>query len=150
MAYTLQAIIAKKGVFESSSIEGAILVQLVQGFEMLPMTSEFREVHGIPFLPLTDDSPEDLPAAIESFCKKLSNGHRIAYVEAELFGGEGAQACAVFMNGKLETNVVIGDAVINDALVALGVEKQSFQDEFDALGLNQHRDTDDWTAEKMV
>ena len=150
MAYTLQAIIAKNGVFVSSPVEGAVLVQLVQGFEMLPMTSEFREIHGIPFLPLTDEGSEDLPVTIESFCTELSIGQQIVYVEAEFFGGDGVQACAVFTNGKLETNAVIGDAAINDALVALGVDKQSFHDEFDALGLNHHRDTDDWTEEKKV
>lgn len=148
MAYTLQAIIAKNGVFDSSPVEGAVLVQLAQGFEMLPLTTDFRELHGIPFLPLTDEGSDTLPLTIKWFCTRLSIGRQIAYVEAEFFGGDGAQASAVFTNGKLEMNAVIDDTTINDALFALGVDKQSYHDEFDALGLDQHRNTDDWVEEK--
>ena len=111
---------------------------------MLPFTDEFIEKHQIPFLPLTDEGSELLPENIIKMCSALSNEKLLAYLEAEFFGGAGTQACALFENGKLKLGPKINESAINQALAILGVEKNASHDEFEAVGLNEHRDTNDW------
>lgn len=144
MAYTLQALIAKSGVLGSFPINSGVLVPLTQGFEMLPFTSEFIQKHQISFLPLTDEGDEQLPENVKALCSKFSMGGQVAYVEAEFFGGDGAQGCALFKNGEMAFGPLVNDAAINEALVILGVSKLSCHDEFDALGLSKHRNTNAW------
>lgn len=144
MAYTLQALVAKSGGLSSASIEGAKVVPLRQGFEMLPFTNAFIKTHRISFLPLTDVGSGQLPESIRKLCTTLSKGKQLAYVEAEFFGGAGTQACIVFGNGEVEWGPVVSEIAINSAMAFLGAKKQSFHDEFEALGLNEHSDTEDW------
>ena len=111
---------------------------------MLPFTDDFIEKHQIPFLPLTDEGTELLPENIIKICSVLSTEKQLAYIEAEFFGGAGTQACALFENGKLKLGPKIDESAINEALSILGVEKKASYDEFEAVGLNEHRDTNDW------
>jgi len=39
----------------------------------------------------------------------------------------------------------VSQFAINEALRALGVKASGMFDEFEAVGLGQHRDTDEWT-----
>jgi hypothetical protein len=142
--YTLQAIIAKSGAITSPDLKRATVVPLQQNFEMLPFTKSLLEENKIAFLPLTDEGLEELPENIESLCKNLSKENQLAYVEAEFFGGDGVQASAVFVNGKLQGVPIISESAINQALKTLGVLKNANIDEFDAIGLNEHRDTNKW------
>jgi hypothetical protein len=111
---------------------------------MLPFTKSLLEENKIAFLPLTDEGLEELPENIESLCVNLSKENQLAYVEAEFFGGDGVQASAVFVNGKLKGVPIISESAINQALETLGVLKNANIDEFDAIGLNEHRDTNKW------
>ena len=142
--YTLQAIIAKAGTLNSSRLEGAQIVPMQQGYEMLPLTDALLEQHEIIFLPLTDEGLADLPDNIKSACEILSVKNKLAYIEAEYFGGAGTQACAVFSNGKMVAAPTISESAINQALKTLGVTKNSNFDEFEAVGLNAERDTNKW------
>jgi hypothetical protein len=71
----------------------------------------------------------------------------LAYVEAEFFGGDGIKGCAVFKNGETVLGPVVGDTAINEALFMLGASKLTSGEEFDAVGLNRHRNTDAWVKE---
>ncbi|MEW8194556.1 MAG: hypothetical protein AB2793_12670 [Candidatus Thiodiazotropha sp.] len=142
--YTLQAIIAKTGTLSIPSTLNVKIVPLQQGYEMLPFTNSFLEDSNIPFLPLTDEGQEILPNSIKSLCEVLSKQNQLAYVEAELFGGAGTQASVVFSNGRLEVAPKICQSAINQAMAALGVTKAEKPDEFEAIGLNEHRDTNKW------
>lgn len=144
MAYTLQAIIAKRGVLNRHPLEGANLVSLKQGYEMLPFTDSFIKKHQIPFLPLTDEGVEQLPESINKLCAALSKEQQLAYVEAEFFGGAGTQACVVFENGETKLGPKVNESAINEALSVLGAEKTTHYDEFEAIGLDVHRDTNEW------
>lgn len=142
--YTLQAIIAKTGTLKNSGLQGANIVSMQQGYEMLPFTNALLEQHGIAFLPLTDEGLEVLPGNIRSLCETLSEQNQIAYVEAEIFGGAGTQACAVFLNARMVVAPIIDESAINHGLKILGVEKNTNFDEFEALGLHEQRDTNKW------
>lgn len=113
---------------------------------MLPLSTEALKVHDIPFRPLTDAAEKELPPQLLKLCEQLSKQCTLAYVEAEFFGGTGAQAHALFSEGKAIGQAVVSENAINDALRYLGVAKGEARDEFEAVGLGQHRDTDEWVA----
>ena len=70
----------------------------------------------------------------------------VAYIEAEIFGGAGTQANALYSNGRLAQPIAKSSEAINDALRWLGVKVQGNRDEFDTLGLGRHRSTDRWLS----
>ncbi len=141
MAYTLQALIGDASEVKNAAPSGALVVMLPQGKALVPLTESVRQAHNISFLPLTDGDTDDVPetvAALAVLAKK------IAYVEAEFFGGDGTQAAAVWENGKLIFGPVVDNDAINQALRIIGVAKNDHVDEFEALSLSRHRDTDKW------
>jgi hypothetical protein len=144
MAYTLQALIAKVGVLRVEHLAPLHVVRLNDEVEMLPLASELRTRFRVDFLPLTDDGASDLPPGLAHFCRELSVGGMLAYVEAELFGGSGTQAYALFENGHATATPVVGESAINQALRKLGVCAASGIDEFEHVGLGKHRDTEGW------
>ena len=116
-----------------------------------------------------------LSAGVAAWLQQLSSECPVAYVEAEFFGGVGWQCAVAWRTGqvvfgpvKCETvahersghwtssrNIVLGpelaqdvplrEGAINQALRFLGVSVGDKLDEFEALGLGQHRLTADWT-----
>lgn len=144
MAYTLQAILATSGTFSGLVPLELQIVPLGCGVEMLPLCSDFRDAQGIPFCPLVDDDGTELPRPLLALCESLSKHAALAYVEAEYFGGDGVQAYALFTKGKVVSQPVVSSSAINDALRYLGVSKGEFRDEFEAVGLDRYRNTDDW------
>jgi hypothetical protein len=83
----------------------------------------------------------------------LLHERSLAYLEADYFGGTGSQSAQVWDDG----HVTLGPlhlaenqphpptgTPISRALQRLGVDKGNHYDEFDAVGLGRHRDTDDW------
>lgn len=144
MAYTLQAVITKSGGFPKELPLSLQIVCLGAGVDMIPLTEEVLESFEIPALPLTDEGEIVLPETLASFCSMLSEHGPIAYIEAEYFGGAGTQANCLFVSGALTTEPLVADNAINRALKFLGVNSEEVCDEFDAVGLGQHRDTDSW------
>jgi len=142
MAYTLQAFIGDQSTLEQKAASGLPFVPLPQGKALIPLTDDIRDNHGIPFLPLTDEGKEEIPASIESLADQFKGA--IAYVEAEFFGGDGIQASAVWKEGKLIFGPLVDVSAINEALRRLGVTKGNHHDEFDSLGLGTYRDTNQW------
>lgn len=111
---------------------------------MALLTTTTRKHYGIPFCPLTDDGTGEFPQALAELCGQLSRHGVIAYIEAEIFGGLGAQAHAIFNRGAALGPAVVSPHAINEALRALGISAFGAFDEFDAVGLGQHRHTDEW------
>ena len=69
----------------------------------------------------------------------------MAYVESEFFGGQGGHIGLIWKDGERE---FIGDfkkSTMNEILKKLGVIRNRNQDEFETIGLDRHRDTEDWT-----
>lgn len=141
MAYTLQALIGEETDVRSAAPSGAAVIALSQSKALVPLTKSVREEHGISFLPLTDEGTDDVPESVRAFAAR---GKKIAYVEAEFFGGDGMQAAAVWEEGRLVFGPLVADDAINQALRVIGVAKKESFDEFEALSLGRHRDTDEW------
>lgn len=120
-------------------------VELTQGLALLPLRDQDIDSflapphgrHADGFTYLSDQLQIELVAA--------SDGGEILYFETEYFGGVGTQGAAVYSNGAL----VFGpksaeEGPINEALRVLGVSAGSKRDEFEAVGLDRHRHTEDW------
>jgi hypothetical protein len=144
MAYTLQAIITSAGSLSEPLPDGLKRVALPGGVDLVPIGNAALKAHAFPFLPLTDERNDELPSEIAKLCERLSMECLLAYVEAEFFGGAGAQAHALFSAGKMVGPVAVSDVAIDDALRQLGVQRGEATDEFDVVGLGQHRNTNDW------
>jgi hypothetical protein len=145
VAYTLQAIVGPKEALEGVTLRKAVSCPLPQSQGLIVLTKACREEHGIAFLPLTDGGGA-VPEAVAAACSVASRRARVAYVEAELFGGSGCQASIVWDKGEITTGPSVGQHAINQALLLLGVRTAPGQDEFDALGLGRHRDIEHWGA----
>lgn len=147
MAYEIQGVIGKVGAFGLDGSEDITVIQLHHGVELVPIGKVMRGKFGIPFLPLTDEGHALLPASIEKLCRLLSATSKVAYIEAELFGGAGTQAFVLFERGERIAGPVTDPSAINEALKMLGVESNTPEtDEFDFVGLGRHRGTDQWLS----
>ena len=143
MSYTMQGVVGDAHLLAATAIGPT--VPLAQGKALLLFTDRLRDQHALPFLPLTDEAaPNELPEPIRRLCARLSANGQIAYIEAELFGGQGTQAAALWNRGQLVQPPLIAREAINEALRALGVQVTTGVDEFAALALGTHRDIEDW------
>ena len=156
MGYRLEAVIGSSALLSAVTREQAamVVVPLRQGFGLVPMTGEVLDA-------VDDGTPAGLPGfwklpgGLDCLLCSWSTRGPMAYVEAEYFGGVGTQAAAVWDGGALAFGpVVIGEAEpvpasgtpISQALARLGVVRGDHHDEFEAAGLGQERDTEDWHA----
>ena len=159
MGYSLEAVVGRKPVAEAfaSPLPSAFVVELAQGFALVPITAEVINdlSPNDPWIgaQLAGFSDPEMPPALAAACAGASSLGALAYVEAEFFGGDGAQAAVVWERGSVALEVVddennpppILDAAINRALRRLAVQRRSCQqDEFDLLGLGRVRRTEDW------
>jgi hypothetical protein len=142
--YTLQALIASRDVLASLADQDCFIVALQNDIAMIPLSSAARARFGMPFLPLTDDGSEQLPEPAADLLAHASCRGRLAYIEAEYFGGSGTQAHVLYESGA-QIQIVVNGIAINEALRFLGVRADAKVDEFATVGLGRHRNTEGWT-----
>lgn len=96
-----------------------------------------------------------LPGGFDALLAQWSAAGPIAYVEAEYFGGVGEQRAALWADGALvlgpldePTEKRLSRAVspVSQVLRRLGVRRSPGEDEFEAVGLDRHRDMEDWIS----
>ena len=152
--YCLQAVIATESVLRelAATVAKARIVPLGQHLSLLPMTdAQLKAVTaaGAPELDGFWKASADFGRVLAA----CSATGPLAYIEADYFGGKGYRPHRSGMPGK----VVLGPlhlaegepfpatgSPISQALRRLGATKGNHTDEFDAVGLGRHRDTDDW------
>jgi hypothetical protein len=156
MTYILEAIIGSEPALRKVILEQptAVLVPLKQGVALVPMTDKF-------FSAVTNGTSErplrfwKLPGGFEKVLADWSADGPVGYVEAEFFGGYGGQRAALWVDGRLAFGpLAVGDgqrftpdgSPISQVLRRLGVVKDNFYDEFDAVGLGRHHHTSEWQA----
>ena len=155
MSYTLEAILGSESmlrdVLKTAPQAPAVLVPLTQGIAMIPMTDELFDAvaDGTPSAPL---GFWKLPGGFDKSLAVWSAADPLAYVEAELFGGIGSQRTVVWSGGHVAVGPLsveeaepfsAAGSPISQALQALGVQRADQFDEFAAVGLSAHRDTQD-------
>ena len=132
----------------------AVLVPLVRDLALVPMTDELLEA-------VADGTTErtlgftKLPVSLDGLLAAGSEAGPVGYVEAEFFGGVGNQRAALWVDGRLALGPLSVDddepfayegSPVSQLLACLGVDRGSYRDEFEAVGLGRHRDTADWLA----
>ncbi len=148
MGYYLEAIICQQqdAADFTSLFTNAKAVPLEQGFCLIPMSEALHD----------EINPDNDSSAIAPFTlltKKteqvllpISFKTTIAYVEAEYFGGQGAQSAIVWATGKRMFCLPGGQQSINETLRYMGVVKEGGRDEFNTLNLGKHRRSLDWLS----
>ena len=143
MAYTLQAFIGDAAVMGTAVPNAAVVVPLPQGMAMIPLSRTVRDAYNIPSLPLMHGEVV-VPENIAAIAMGLAQAGKVAYVEAEFFGGDGTQASTTWDVDGVVSSPLVDPNAINFALRFLGVTVGDYHDEFDALGLGRHRQTECW------
>lgn len=143
MGYVLHALVCDASDVARATPSGAVAVALSQGKALVPLTTCVCQAHRIGSLMLSDQ-PTASDTLVASISALVGTAHRVAYVEAEYFGGVGSQAAAVLEDGRSILGPIVARDAIDQALRLLGVVAGDHRDEFDALGLGHHRDTHDW------
>jgi hypothetical protein len=146
MGYYLQAIIAKQQTLaqHASQFQHARIVPLAQDIAMIPIIHELYDEIG----DAGDvDSFYKLSPGIEKWAKRISALAPVAYIEADFFGGIGGQSAVAWTSGSRILGPLHSQDAINETLRFFGVRGDGAHDEFDAIGLGRHRDTEDWTAD---
>lgn len=144
MGHCIKAIIGKRedvcGIAEDWV--HARLIELPQGFGMVPMTirlledvEELMEPSGI-----EDCSGLDgLDGAVICLLEQYSFRTKLAYVETDYFGGYGTQGGVLYENGSEKIPPQTGSGTINVLLKELGAWRKPNSDEFDQLELGKFR-----------
>lgn len=126
----------------------------------IPFKSRFPLRQGFVIFPLTNDLLDDEIPAPQNFCyeeftylseelaqmiSRASAGTRIAYVETEYHGGQGAQSAIVFSESKVMYGPKQADVgPISQALKKLGAIKEpGHLDEFQSVGLGGFRSSEE-------
>jgi hypothetical protein len=158
MGYELRAVICQVPSiqFLRSQLPDAQVVELKQRLALIPVTpglisalSAGRERDERPF-----KSVSYLTLALAEVLAKAS-AIPVAFVDAEYFGGRGTQAAVVWEGGRPILEASVPDDMgplppeggpIDKALRLLGAVAKNGEDEFDSVGLNRFRRTEDWLA----
>lgn len=125
-------------------------ITLAEGLAILPLRDE--DIDSFLRPPMTGHPKgfSYMSEELASELKSASIGGALMYFETEYFGGTGTQGAAVFQDGTL----IYGPAAaefgpINKALALLGVGVVApAADEFETVGLQRHRSTEDWLEPK--
>ena len=149
MTYTLEALVGRNEINqeELSHFLNVKLISLNQKVWLIPLTraltSELTEVNEVRKVAVLPELQSASASAI-FLAQKLSQNGKVAYLEAEFFGGEGGQASAGWQNGELLFQPRQTIDAINQALQWLGVLRDNQHDEFDMIELGRHRSTEAW------
>jgi len=152
MAYTLEALVGRNEFNQEILLRfpSGKLVSLHGDVWLIPLTgnliselSKVTEVGEVQLLP----ELQSASAGAILLTQRLSQNGKVAYLEAEFFGGVGGQASAGWQNGELIFQPRQAVNAINQALQWLGVLRDQEHDEFDMIGLGRHRNTEAWAQQ---
>jgi hypothetical protein len=154
LSYTLEAIVGATTALRAAVDlqPSAVLAPLWRDLALVPMTDELFDA-------VTDGTGDrplgfwKLPSGFDRVLSAWSSAGPVGYVEADFFGGVGSQRAALWTAGRLvlgPLSVDEGEAFtsagspISQVLAHLGVPRDGYHDEFEAVGLGRRRETADW------
>ena len=151
VVYVLEAVIGRSDVIRTvaDDLPGAVFIPLSQDIAMVPMTDALIASAGPEVTADLALGFLKLPAGFEHKLSGWSSRGPVGYVEAEFFGGVGTQQAALWTAGRLSLGPISVDegqpgSPISELLRHLGVDRGDHYDEFEAVGLDRHRWTDEW------
>ena len=156
MSFELRALIGPRAALEplAAKLPGARLADLNDALALLPLSAAVESL----FSP-ADRAPTldglRLGAKIAALAKESSRLANVAYVEADYSPGRDFQAAVLWTAGKMAApradraawdprEPAMVERPVNAALRALGVDRGDYDDEWDAVALARHPDTDSW------
>ncbi len=120
------------------------LVGLSDEIFMIPMTDElFDDINQLE-TSAEISSFEFLTENIEMKILELVENKKLAYVESEFFGGQGGHVGIIWKNRQRELIGGFDKSTVNQILKELGVIRSAAKDEYETIGLDRHRHTEDW------
>ena len=150
MGYYLQGFICRQSDTSlfTDKFDKAVSVELGQGVALIPMTEElFDQINNFSSSPSVEKF-EYMTENVEQKVLSAIGDKKIAYVEAEYFGGEGGQIAIIWNNSKREQILLFGQDKINQVLKDFGVTANEGQDEFLTLGFGLRRNTKEWIEDQ--
>ncbi|MFF5157945.1 hypothetical protein ACFY3N_17130 [Streptomyces sp. NPDC000348] len=156
MGYEVQAVIAGDELLRAASrgVPGARVAPLRQGLSLMPITDDVFDA-GTDGSIARDLGFRRLPGGFDRLLAQWSAAGPVAYAETGYFGGVGEQRAAVRGDGALAVGPLNAPAKkwfsravspIPQALRQLGVRSSLGEDEFEAVGLDRRRNSDDWIS----
>jgi hypothetical protein len=146
MGYYLQAFICRQPdeSILKNTFDTAVSVDLGQELALIPMTEElFDQINSLSTSPSVDKF-EYMTENVEQKVLDAIGNRRLAYVEAEYFGGKGGQIAIIWCDNRREQLLSFGQNKINEVLKGFGVTANEGQDEFVTLGFGLRRNTREW------
>jgi hypothetical protein len=154
MTYVLEALVGRNEINSVvlSQLPSSKLIALHQDVWLLPLTNKLvSEISQLPFNKtekfLLPPELKSVSANVILLAEQLSQNNKVAYLEAEFFGGIGEQVSAGWQDQKMVFHPRQSITAINQALQWLGVLRDNEHDEFDMIGLGQHRNTEAWAQQ---
>jgi hypothetical protein len=151
MAYILQAFIVNKSAQNNltDSYKNAVAVDIGHELALIPFTGElFDEINNHIQSALIGRFGS-LRENIEAEVLKNIGNRKIAYVEADYFGGRGEQIVIIWEGKKRIYLSDPGGNEINKVLQNFGVIADKGSDEFDTLSLGRYKKTERWISGKV-
>jgi len=154
--HEVQALIAKGDVLAAEAVrfKRAVVCALVQGFSLLPVTDDLvseLESHRATGAATSAKPIQNLPDGLHALALEISQRTPTAYISTYYFGGRGGQDALAWDRGRLTFSPATPGydqawphSPISQALRTIGVVAASGMDEFDTVGLGQHRETHRW------
>ena len=156
--HDVTALIAKSDRLTAATrrFETVVVCPLVQGFSLLPITEDFAKELSVYASQTKAPGPltkpiKELSNGLHALAIEISHDCPIAYISTCYFGGQGGQNALVWDKGSLRFSPttqhydqVWPNSPISQALRAIGVLAEEGMDEFDTLGLGNHRETHRW------
>lgn len=153
----VQAIIAsEKTIAEAHQLIPSLVVcPLSQGLALVPMTREAeQELSASQFARLDPSTPlaEEMALGVAALAARLSVHGPVVYAATFFHGGTGGQDALVWVAGELVLSLHDTEdnpsqwpnSAISRALRQVGVKAPDGEDEFDAIGLGNHRSNEGW------
>ena len=143
MGHCVRAIIgAHKDIQRIENDWFAKEIKLPQGYGMIFLTDVLLDDIGELFESANESSD---PETVTSYLLQNYSFHtKLAYIEADYFGGIGTQSGILYENGNIGIPPCSGKGAINILLRELGVWREVNKDEFDSLNLGIYRRMDKW------
>ena len=147
--YCLYAVLGKsRDLLERDLlVPSAAIVHLREGIGLIPLSEDvLTDIERRDVLSPAPAVPgfEFLSTNVASWIEALSRGTTLAYAEAEFIAGEGHESALVWRDGTVIEGPMSGTGAINRALQALGVVSASGKPEFELVGLDRHRQPQEW------
>jgi len=153
----VQALVASEKVLAQAHvlISSLVVCPLSQGLALVPITSQAEQDLAASEFSALDPSPplaEEMAPGVAALAAKLSFNGPVVYAATFLHGGTGAQDALVWNAGELTLSLQENEdnpsewpnSSISRALRQIGVKAEEGEDEFDAIGLGNHRSNKGW------